>query len=50
MNGQTLSEADMEYLRRRMAENRVFDVTEVSKCNIIRYFWVRISYKVIKLE
>ena len=30
MNGQTLSEADMEYLRRRMAENRVFDVTEVS--------------------
>ena len=29
MNGETLSEADMENLRRRMAEARIFDVTEV---------------------
>ena len=29
MNGDTLSEADMENLRRRMAEARIFDVTEV---------------------
>ena len=29
MNGETLSEADMENLRRRMAEARVLDVTEV---------------------
>jgi len=28
MNGETLSEADMENLRRRMAEARIFDVTE----------------------
>ena len=29
MNGEMLSESDMENLRRRMAEARVTDVTEV---------------------
>ena len=39
MNGDTLSEADMENLRRRMAEARIFDVTEVYslKCLLIAH-------------
>jgi hypothetical protein len=46
MNGDTLSEADMENLRRRMAEARIFDVTEVYslKCLLIAHD-VRIMFK-----
>ena len=35
MNGDTLSEADMENLRRRMAEARILDVTEVYSLKIL---------------